>query len=602
MTALVSVTVRGANVIRLAFSSFVDRNSALEDLLNYEITALGAAKPTRIVGIIVPSLDVFDYVDVQLAGTTTGESYRIDINNGGTNQPITSEGAAVSNAPTVFVAAGVAPAMLVVLAPNDSQATIYFNEPIMDRGSTRDQGSWHWNNGLTTISVAEVGSSYLILNTSAQTPNQLYTLTFTGDLFDNWANSMASPSTSPMLGFVTPSVEAAAFTLPQMYNFLFEGLRQEDEKSGFLIKRYFDGLQVIWGAIVELIYLLKQNKDPSAQEGLQLRYLANFLGWSESGRNTKIILDALDDAKMRRLIQLSPQFWKDRGSPDAEDGLLALVTGARRYTVDWFDVRTIAGEMQTGEEHDGTDPWMVSEEEQNQYNLRIVDDGTLDRPTVRAITRLCRPNNERVLITYMLFIERFGTAGDLTQFAFTGATPTVSGGKLLLTDTLSQEVYVNVDGADKWEDYLVHWKLKSFNFDLTQSTIFDLIFHRTSGARYAIRCTMHPLGPNNSTFELYTGPTAAVFLTAYTADALRPFPANADYVFRVHVRQVGTNVMITFYVDGTKILEFLDTGASGGPNLAGSIGVKSFTLCRVHVDELEAIRLPAESDLIEINT
>ena len=453
MTTLVSATARGANIVRLAFSSFVDRNSALEDLLNYELTELAGAKPSRIVGAIVPSLDVFDYVDLQLAGATTADSYQITVNNGGTNQPVTSEGVAVVTGSATFVAIGVAPAMLVVLAPNANQATVYFNEPIMDRGSTRDQGSWHWNNGLTTTSVAEVGSSYLVLNTSAQTPNQLYTLTFTGDLFDNWANSMASPSTSPMLGFVTPTAETPAFNLPQMYNFLFEGLRQEDEKNGFLIKRYFEGLQVIWGAIVELIYLLKKNKDPSAQEGAMLRYLANFLGWSESGRNTKIILDALDDAKMRRLIQLSPQFWKDRGSPDAEDGLLALVTGARRYTLDWFDVRTIAGEMQTGEEHDGTDPWMVSEEEQNQYNLRIVDDGTLDRSTARAIVRLCRPNNERVLITYMLFIERFGTAGDLTQFAYVGNPPTVSGGKLLLTDTASQEVYATVDGATNWQDY-----------------------------------------------------------------------------------------------------------------------------------------------------
>lgn len=603
MTTLVSVTARAYNQIRLSFSANLDRNSALEDLLNYSIAESASSKPTSIKRVIIPSLDLFDYVDLELPNATGGGTYTVTVNPPSSAiQPITSDGVNVTTGSQAFVAIGHRPAIILALSQANNQVTAYFDEPIMDRGSTRDTGSWHFNNGLTTSSIVDVGDSWVTIGTSTQTPNLLYTLTFTGDLYDNYGNSVVSPSTASMLGFVEPVASAPPFVLPQIYNFLMEGLRSMDAKQGFLLKRYLDGFQTVWGAIVELIFFLKKNKDPASQEGTPLRFLANFIGWSETNPNTRTILDALDDKQIRSLISSSPQFWKSRGSPDAEDGLVALVTGARRYTMDWFDVRTIAGEMQTGEEHDGTDPWMVSEEEQNQYNLRIVDDGTLDRVALRAISRLCRPNGERVLITYMLFIERFGTAGDLTQFATIGATPVVSGGQLQLLDTFSQEVYVNVDGADKWEDYLVHWKIRSVNADPTQSTIFDLTFHRTTGARYAIRCTMYPLGPSNTVFELYTGPTAAVFLTAYTADALRPFPANADYVFRVHVRQVVAGIQITFYVDGTPIIDFLDTGASGGPNLAGSIGVKSFTLCRVFVDELEAIRLPAQSDFIEINT
>jgi hypothetical protein len=609
MATFTAIAALSATRIRLDFSAPIDRSSALEDLENYslEATVANTVVP-RVLSVFVPSLDEILYVELRVPNMKNGGAYGVTVNPVGAASPITAEGIAVSSQFLAFTGIGVAPVILLVLADNKNQITVHFSAPILDFASTRDLGAWTLSGGLIVSQILDLEShpslhsgalseshTHIHLKTSDQTANTVYTLTFNGLIYDYYYNNIATPAVVSWLGWIEPTEEDPPFRLPSMYNFLFEGLRIEDEKGGELVRRYFEGFQTVWGAIVEFIYLLKLSKDPSKWSGQPLRYLANLIGWSEKLRT---ILDAIDDAKLRSLIALSPQFWKDRGSPDAEDGLIGLLTGVRRYQLDWFDLRTIIDEMEIGEEHEGTDPWMTSVPGDGsdavdgyEYNLRIVDDGTLDRPLVRAAAKLSKPINERVLITYLLFLDQFEVAGDFTQFlVVSGANPTVSSGEIALTNG-TQIVRANTEFATSWEDYIVSWRVRS-----TGDTSLPFRY-KDDNNFYAVGCT--PGVPGVGLLQLYrvvAGVFSAVLASFVTTPQLSLYPS-VNHVIRVLVATVGANTHIEVFLDGNLAMTLdeatvIDRGSIGVMNAGSDAFVK----------EIEVLRLPVESDYIDINS
>src|SRR6185503_3223185 len=210
-----------------------------------------------------------------------------------------------------------------------------------------------------------------------------------------------------MLGF-SPAIEETQ-RLPQIiYNFLLDSLRAADQKDGNqLLQRYLEGPQQVWYVLVNTLYSILDIIDVENAPEYLLQYLKNIVGWTKALEG---ITDALDSATLRRLIATSVPFWDQRGVEEGLEGILRLTTTARCYILNWFDLRIILDETALGE-----DPWLLSvpgegdPPDESTFNVRIVDDGTLNRALVRDLCRLARPSGERILITYLGFLDQFET-------------------------------------------------------------------------------------------------------------------------------------------------------------------------------------------------
>lgn len=221
---------------------------------------------------------------------------------------------------------------------------------------------------------------------------------------DNSFNLLGLPSYSQMLGWQTPIAVQEELRLDQ-YSFLIESIRLEDQQQGaFLVKRFLEGPQLVWNQTQRNIFNLKNLWDINNIADEHLIYLKDILGWT---REYDGITLELSPQQLRRLLFNSISIWKTRGTEDALVNIITFVTKARARINNWFYHRWIVDE--TGLSHDGDDldPWTSDETDVRTYNLRIVDDGTLNRKLIRNFAALMRPSGERVDITYLNFSDYF---------------------------------------------------------------------------------------------------------------------------------------------------------------------------------------------------
>lgn len=577
----------------------------------------------------------FRYVQVDLPATQTGlfigrdgngspSSAQFDevsarrwLGNGGGAIEITdNEGVAVVADPFGFIGKGVAPTIVVAYATDKNTVVIQFSEPILDLGSIRTVGAYTANLGLTITAVLSVGVDTVTLKTSNQTAGQLYTLTLTGNWYDTAMNALTSPTPTPVLGFVTPATVDALLQL-SMYNFLIAGIRdadQTDEGARF-IERFVMGPQAIWAATVKTIFDIPKIWSASDCPDELLQFLKRIVGWTS---DTDTITEALDFETLRRLIAASVRFWKTRGPESSIEDLLQLTTAARSYVTNWFQLRFILDEVLNGEEHGtGTDPWLLSTpgegSDEYTYNIRIVDDGTLDHQLVRDVAKLTRPSGERVLITYLGFLDRFETNGDLTQWAFpntTSITHQAVGGALhfLCSGSTQEYAFVDLEASQDWTNFVVSWTFKaSFNQ-------CEFIFYGTGDPTvnnglidyYFVRIYFDndTTFPNRITLaKRVAGVASTIVATEFLTNFGERFVAGVTYTLRVEVTPntpgSATN-SIKVYIDGEPVITTTDNTFS-----RGTIGLNvrtDLSPATTYFDllETELFFLPRDFDFIDL--
>lgn len=548
-------------------------------------------------------------------------SVRRWIGSGGGLLEITdSEGVPVVSDPYGFVGKGILPEILVAYATDKNTIVIQFTEPILDLGSARTVAAYTANLGLTISAVLAVGIDTITIKTSNQTAGQLYTLTLNGTWYDAAMNAMSTPVNTPVLGFVTPAAVPALLNL-SMYNFLIKGIRDADQsdEGGRFVERFLMGPQTIWSQTIQTIFDIPKLWSASEAPDTILQYLKRIVGWTP---DTDTITDALDFATLRRLIAASVRFWKTRGPESSIEDLLQLMTGARSYVNNWFQLRFILDEVLLGEEHGkGTDPWLLStpgegDHEEQTYNIRIVDNGSLNHQLVRDVAKLTRPSGERVLITYLGFLDRFETESDLTQWSFpntgTGMTHSATGGRLHMITSIGggsgEYAFASVDGNQDWSSYVVSWTFK------TNLNRIEFIFYGEGDPSlngglvdyyYALLNTdVDPTTPNRIRIAKRVA-GAATTITDVTL-----FPGSFEricidtvYTLRVEVTpaNVGSSAnSIVVYLDGERITSFTtDTQFA-----QGTIGVRPIAdiAGSVYFDLLEAemFFMPCDSDYIDL--
>lgn len=578
----------------------------------------------------------FRYVQVDIAAAQTGLFIGRDGNGapssaqfdevsarrwlgsgGGTTEVTDAQGVAVVSDPFGFLGVGIAPKIRVAYATDKNTIVVQFTERILDLGSIRTVGAYTANLGLTIQAILDVEVDTVTLKTSNQTAGQLYTLTLTGTWYDASLNPLVSPSNTPVLGFVAPAVTEALLTL-NMYNFLIAGIRDADqtEQGAKFIERFVQGPQTIWAAIVKTIFDIPKIWSASDCPDELLQFLKRIVGWTP---DTDSITEALDFATLRQLIAASVAFWKTRGPESSVEDLLRITTASRSYVQNWFQLRFLLDEVYLGEEHGtGTDPWLLSVPGEGDpdawtYNIRIVDDGSLDRQLVRDVAKLTRPVGERVLITYLGFLDRFETDGDLTQWSFpntTGITHTAVGGALHFqyNGSNSEYAFVNSDAAQSWSSYVVSWTFKT-SFNQT-----EFIFYGTGDPNvnnglidyYFVRLYFERdlTLPNQITLaKRVAGVASTLVLTNFLTNFGERLLADVTYTLRVEVCPItpsSSSNSINVYIDGVLVLSTTDSVFS-----QGTIGLnvrtdQGPTLTTFDLLELEMFYLPRSFDFIDL--
>jgi hypothetical protein len=587
MTVLQQARALSNTRIRVDFSGGnVDRNSGLSDIRNYVITGTGVVVPV-IISVDVPGTSSAAFVELLVPDMQDGASYSLSINPDPLIARITSLGAVLASGAAAFTGSGKAPQLLLASAPDSTHVRVTFSEAVYGAG-VEDVTKYTFDLGLTALSVEDAGADFVLLKTSAQTAGTVYTLTFNGVAKDSHNNVLSIPANTPMLGFV---VGLAAAELPklQMYTFIIEEIRKMDANK--LLERLLNGPQEIWEATQESILNLKNLIGIETVPDYILKYHAKYQGW---GRRHADIIDSLEPDQLRALLFNSPEFWRSRGPEDAMESLLRLVTGQRLKLVNWFDLRTITDEMMTGVEQDRRDLYMLSNpvddtSDSYQSEIRIVDDGELDRESVRNLARVGRQINERVFIKYLGFLDTFDDDGDLEQWTTVSGSPVVENRALNLLGTGGiEEVFANPELSPDWAKYHVSWLVEG------TGTVY-LQFYRTgNNDYYAVKLVYST--QTLSLVRVVAGAEtslASVVLTTLGQVLL----ASEPYTFTIVVAPEGATNRIVLTWEGVELLTATDNN-----HAQGTIGVKHNAASSVKVHDLEMFFLPTEYDLILPNS
>jgi hypothetical protein len=392
-----------------------------------------------------------------------------------------------------------------------------------------------------------------------------------------------------------------------MYDFLINPIRRADRSTGpgggnLFVKRYLQGPQAIWDAIQRRGFAVRDLWDVTRIEDEFLTYLKNIVGWTEEP-TLKAITDRLTDAQLRKLISVSVALWKIRGTESSYEAFLSVVTDARMHVWNWFDLRWILDETALGEDHQGRDPWLISENGDKESDIRIVDDGEEDRTLLLAMLRLFKPGGEVLFVRWIDFLDKFLDDDDDTQWANVGSgTPVVVDRNYELNDdTVAQSVETNIANDDAWTDYVTYWRAR---FDQAGGGRAGVQFFRfDDDNRYVV---WFDVAANTLVLDAIVAGTPTNLATYNFVDDGEFLVNNVYYGVRVQAQTVqdpgpptAPETLIEVWVDGTKRIDVQTLLASR--QTTGKIGVQHEANATIDLYEVEMYQLPLETDTIGLN-
>lgn len=414
---------------------------------------------------------------------------------------------------------------------------------------------------------------------------------------DTAGNALPGGQGGQMIGFIEPPAPEEVLPL-KAYNFLIEPIRLADLNEGALfVKRFIDGYQQVWTEQQAAIFSIRDLWSITKVANGYLQYLKWIVGWT---KQLDHITNQLDAPTLRRLIANSVALWKSRGPEDAIINILRLVTTARLRLWNWFQFRWVTDETELGEEHEGRDAWMISlpgppDFDEYRSNLRIVDDGTLNRALVEDLVKLMRASGERIEISYIDFLDLFQTDEDNSQWlALDGSPLTVANGRLSLADdTKDERAITSAPGSADWTNYVATWRIRGTS---EQGAIF---YYQDDQNYYAVDMFLGPGAGAGvvALFKVVGGSYVELTTAGFTPHGT--LFQNVWYALRVHVGPDGSGTRIRVYLDTILMVDYLDNSS---PYTKGNLGFWHFAGTTAELDEVEMFQLPLETTLIDINS
>jgi hypothetical protein len=398
-------------------------------------------------------------------------------------------------------------------------------------------------------------------------------------------------------GFGDDEGLAVAGSNLKMYDFLIRPIRDADQQYGAeFVKRFLAGAQIMWDLDESKARSIPRLWSATDCPDEFLPYLKAIVGWSNEPA-MKRITDALAPAALRRLIGSSVALWKQRGAEDAILTALRLVSTARCRMWNWFEFRWVDDETIAEETHQGRDPWVIdyptSIGEQYWSNLRIVDDGTLDRTLVKDFIKIMRALSERIEVTYIDFLDMFESKTDDTQWLSVVGILDVSDGTAKLSNTaLAERIITILPASAAWNNYNAYARVKSDDASGAEGVQFWFntpITDFSNGLYVNFKVAQSILELYKYSFGIATL-HASIDLTTL---GIHTF-TGVWYGLRVMVApEVGGNKFIKVYFDGEEVISTVVLNVN-----AGRLGFGHDVGCTLEVDEVEMFQFPLDTDQV----
>jgi hypothetical protein len=386
-----------------------------------------------------------------------------------------------------------------------------------------------------------------------------------------------------------------------MYNFLIEPIRAADRTSGqgggnLFVKRFLSGPQKIWDQTQRRGFEARDLWDIDKIADEHLRYLKNIVGWTDEPTQ-KAITDRLSFDQLRKLIRSSIALWRIRGSEEAYKTIVRLVTNARIRVWSWFDYRYLVEETAFGEDRQGRDPSLIPVDDETMSDIRIVDNGTLDRELIRLMVNFFKPGGEKVTIYWIDFLDMFTTDGDESQWtSVESGAPTVVGGTYqLIDDGVVEESVISVNDSEEWTDYLVYFRAR---FTQTSGVSSVRFFYLDSTNYYRLEFDV-----SSNEMELsvvVAGSTTSLSTYSFSTHS-QTLVDDVYYGVRVVCENlsVPTDTTISVWVDGSERINVATSVASR--QTKGKISIRHEANATIEVSEVELFQIPMDSNLIGLN-
>ena len=218
-------------------------------------------------------------------------------------------------------------------------------------------------------------------------------------------------------------------------------------------------------------------------------------------------------------------------------------------------------------------------------DVRVVDEGDLNRTLTLRILNLMRPISERLRVIYIRFYEDFAFGkGNLASIVAGSFVDTTTDELVLPTGAVE---VCDSSGAETFKDYVVQARAK-----IQLGSKFSVRFLVQDSANYY----EFVMRSDNQTFELYK--VVAGVPTSLAAPVPAQIFNETYYILSVIVdlNDITGEVLLRCYQDRNTIFEVLDTTFTEGTwGVASGVG----STCRL--SEIEMFLMPLEYDIIEPN-
>ncbi len=225
-------------------------------------------------------------------------------------------------------------------------------------------------------------------------------------------------------------------------------------------------------------------------------------------------------------------------------------------------------------------------DDDHRSNLRIVDDGTLNRTLIKQVLRLMRAAGESFDITYLLLLDLFDR-DDNTQWS----TPSViTTGRLRMVGAALERVVAIAALAPTWHDYMVIALLAG-----DAGGPFGIVFYsRNVENQY---WAAFDLGAQTLTLtEIYLGSENVLATVDLRAVDYVVMP-DREVALRVTIVHTGSGARITIQADGAMLVD-----VTTPENLTyGSVGFQHAAGATMVAREIEVMAVPGDTDTLQIN-
>lgn len=246
------------------------------------------------------------------------------------------------------------------------------------------------------------------------------------------------------------------------------------------------------------------------------------------------------------------------------------------------DTTTLLG--QTGSPSTDVSSYRVGvDPDEYSSDLRVVDDGTLNRTLLEGMVALLRPAGERLFVRYLNFLDDFRDSFSWNKTSGT-VVPDTDAGELLLSDASAETAIVtDYPGDASWTEVRCELQLKLESISLWGEVRF---YYSDPDNFYAVR--VNP-GTPSVTLEKVTAGVRSVLDT----HLLTVYHVGVYYTVHVAVDDTGSGHQIKYFLDGELLGSAVDVDhTSGKVGVAAEAGQDlTLTLVESYDSGLESTRI-----------